>query len=346
LPKSLQEFERAAALSPSDYRLWFALGRARERSGEMEGAETALRKALELAPHYAQVQWAFGNLLLRRGKTDEAFSIMRKAVAGEPTFANPAVATAWQIYDGDVPGVLQAAGDSPQAKSVLTSLLARQKRFDEAFQVWNSLPETDKQKTFRPNSDELLQQLLQARKFRDALRVQTQIAVSDADKAAAEKFSNAGFETEVRPANQNLFEWQIADGAQPVIGVDEKQKQEGNRSLVLAFNSTSGQDFRAVQQTVVVAPNTRYKFEVSYRSELKTPATLKWEIIDTSVQDGRVLAATEAVPNNSDWAALGAAFTTSPNTEAVTIRLVRMPCTMAVCPISGKVWFDDFRLVK
>ncbi|MDQ3798250.1 MAG: tetratricopeptide repeat protein [Acidobacteriota bacterium] len=343
LSKSLAEFETATALSPNDYRLWFALGRARDRAGDAEGAEAAMRKALELAPHYAQVQWAFGNILLRRGKPDEAFAVMRKAVEGDATFANPAVSIAWQIFDGDVSRISQAVGDSPQAKSVLSAFLARQKRFDEAFAAWNALSEKDKKETYRQSGDELLKQLLQAKKFRDALDVQTQLAAPDAEKPAPEKITNAGFETAVNTASPSVFEWQIADGAQPVIGVDDKQKRNGNFSLVLAFNSPNGQDFRAVQQTVVVSPNKTYKFEVSFRSELKTSGSVKWEIVDAAA-DGKVLAATQAVPGSADWSKLTATFTAPAATEAVTIRLARTACTAPACPISGRIWFDDFRL--
>jgi len=344
VPKSLREFEQAVALSPNDYRLWFALGRARERSGDAEGAESAMRQALALAPHYAQVQWAVGNVLLRRGKTDEAFAEIRRAVESDAAFANPAVSTAWQFFDGDLSQISRAVGDSPQAKSTVSAFLARQKRFDEAFQAWNTLSESDKRETYRQGSDELLKHLLQAKKFRDALSVQTQIDLSETEKPAVEKIANAGVETKVNTGNPSVFEWQIAEGTQPTIGVDDKHKKSGNFSLVIAFNSANGQDFRAVQQTVVVAPNEKYRFEVFFRSELKTTATLKWEIVDAA--DGKILATTEAIAGNSDWSALKAAFTASPNTEAVTIRLARMNCNAAICPIAGKVWFDDFSLDK
>ena len=342
LPKSLAEFERAAALSPYDYRLWFALGRARDRAGDAEGAELAMRKASERAPHYAQVQWSLGNVLLRRGKADEAFAEIRKAVESDAAFANPAVSIAWQIFDGDAARVSQAVGDSAQAKSVLSAFLARQKRFDEAFGTWNSLSEKDKKETYRQSSDELLKQLLQAKKFRDALDVQTQIALPDSVKPVAEKITNEGFETGVNTGSPSVFEWQIADGAQPAIGVDDKQKTGGTYSLVIAFNSPNGQDFRAVQQTIVVSPNKTYKFEVFSRSDWKTPASLKWEIVDAA--DGKILAATPAAPNSTDWSKLTAAFATASTTEAVTLRLARAACGAPVCPVSGRIWFDDFRL--
>ena len=68
LAKSLAQYEQAVALAPNDYRLWLALGNARERAGNPAGAEVALRKALELAPNYSFVKWTLGNILLRQGK--------------------------------------------------------------------------------------------------------------------------------------------------------------------------------------------------------------------------------------------------------------------------------------
>src|SRR5215203_6481429 len=101
LPKSLAEFEQATALSPYDFRHWFELGRARERSGDTEDAEKAFRRALELAPNYSQVQWGLGNFLLRQGKEAEAFTQIRKAAESDKTFASPAIASAWQLFQGD-----------------------------------------------------------------------------------------------------------------------------------------------------------------------------------------------------------------------------------------------------
>jgi Flp pilus assembly protein TadD len=98
IARALGELETAAALAPANYAAWLDLGRARERSGDTEGAETALRRALELAPNYSRVRWALGNALLRQGRLDEAFPEIRKAVAGDKTFGTPAVVAAWRIH--------------------------------------------------------------------------------------------------------------------------------------------------------------------------------------------------------------------------------------------------------
>lgn len=343
LARSLAEYEKAVALSPNDYRMWFALGKARERSGDAVGAELALKKAIELAPNYSRLRWVYGNILLRQSKTAEAFVELRQAAETDKTFIAPLVATAWQIFDGDLAQIKQNIGDSTQINFVLPTFLAKQNRLDEAFSIWDSLPADDKKTTFRQNGEELFNQLLETKKYRDALRVKAQISESNVEISAVGIISNGGFETDIKP-NADIFAWQIADGIQPQIGFDVSQKRGGNQSLVLVFNSSSGQDFRLVSQTVVVESGKNYGFEAAYKANLKTSVTLRWEIVDAS--DNKVLTTTEAVATETDWTGLTANFTVPETTQAVTIRLAREVCKLPPCPIAGKIWFDDFNLVS
>ena len=344
LPRALAEYEQAVSLSPDDFRFWFDLGKARERSGDSAGAEKALRKALELAPNYSRIHWTLGNLLLREGNTEEAFVEIRRAVENDSNYANPAVNTVWQFFGGDVSLISRKIGDSDQIKFALVSFLANQKRYDEAMELWNKLPATDKKTVYQANGQVLLQALLAAKRFRDALAVQSQIGAPETEEFAIGKISNGGFENNITPTGALSFGWKIADGIQPQVGFDDQQKHGGNRSLVIVFNSPAGNDFRGVQQTVAVEGGKHYNFECFARSELKSTATVKWEIIDAA--DNTILASTAAVPEKSDWSALTTEFATAATTQAVTIRLARVPCPTSLCSIAGRVWFDDFNLRK
>lgn len=342
LSKSLTEYEKAVSLSPNDYRLWSDLGKARDRSGDSIGAEKALRKALELAPNYSNLHWTLGNLLLREGNTEEAFAEIRKAVENDSNYSDPAVSTVWNFFGGDTSQIAQKIGDSPQIKSALAVFLAKQNRFDEALALWNGLSESDKETAYKKNGEAILQALTGAKRFRDALLIKSQIDPSSTGKFEVGKISNGGFETAVSQSNADIFDWRIDDGLQPQIGFDDQQKHGGNRSLVVVFNSSPGNEFRNVQQMVAVEGNKHYSFETFARSDLKTQATVRWDILDAA--DSKLLASTAAVANNSDWSPLTAEFTTAPTTQAVIIRLTRIPCPTSICPISGKVWFDDFSL--
>jgi tetratricopeptide (TPR) repeat protein len=343
LPKSAAEFEQAVALSPYDFRLWFELGKARERRGNAEGAEKAFRKALELAPNYSQVHWALGNFLLRQGNEAEAFAEIRKAAEGDKNYANPAVSSAWQLFQGDTARIKSYVGESPNLKAAFALVLAKEKRFDEALDVWKSLPEAARTAEFKANGGEIYQKMLEAKKYRSALEIFSDISASDEQQFALGRITNGGFETNISPQNPDVFEWQIGEGVEPQIFVDKTQKHGGEISLVIVFNNKDGKAFRNISQAVAVEANRKYVFETFYKSDLKTATTFKWEIVD-AVDNARILASTEAIAANADWTSLKTEFVVPETTEAVLVRLARVPCNTTLCPISGKLWFDDFSL--
>jgi hypothetical protein len=339
ISKSLAEYEKATALSPHNYLFWLALGKARERAGDREAAEKALRRAVELAPNYAHVRWTLGNVLVRRGKSDEGFGEIRRAAESDATFMAPAIASAWQIFDGDIAAVKKAIGDSPQTSAALAVFLAKQKRFDEALAAWNALPAEAKTTTFKQNGEALYNQLLTDKKYRSAVALYPQVNPNAAESFAVGRIDNGGFERDVKMREAMAFEWQIAEGAQPQIILDNQQKRGGERSLLFVYNSPDGKNLRGAAQTVAVEAGKKYRFSAFYKSDLKTTATLRWEISDAA--DGKVLGVSGAVAEKADWTNLSTEFSTNAATEAVVIRLARADCKSAICPISGKIWFDD-----
>ncbi len=335
--RSLSEYEKTAALSPNNYLVWLELGKARERSGDQNGAESALRKSLELAPQYSKVQWTLGNALLRDGKTDEAFAEIRKAVAGDESYTNSAAGTAWQIFDGDMAAVRRAIGDSTRLNAAIATLLAGQKRYDESFDIWNSLPNSEKKASLKDLGEALYKQMIEGRKFRYALAIASEIGMYE--PAAANLLSNSGFEKALKTQNTDIFEWSIQDGNSPRIGQTSGQKHSGDYSLLISFLN-GGRDFRAVSQTVALEPGRIYSLELFYRSDIKTDAVFKWEISDTA--DGKVIAASPPLAKTAEWTGMEAKFTVPENSDAVVVKLVRENCEAAICSVTGNLWFDDF----
>jgi len=342
LAVSASEFEKATSLAPYNYLLWLELGRSRERTGDATGGERALRRAKEFAPNYSDVQWALGNNLVRQGKMDEGFAEMRNAVAGDEKYASAAAATAWEFFDGDMARVGQMIGDSSRIHVALVGYLGRQKRFDEAFAIWDSIQPEEKTTLYKQAGTELYGYLLEAKKFRLASQVFSQVLAGDGENAAPGRIANGGFEYPIKPHDAFIFEWHIAEGAQPQISPDTGQKRGGERSLVMILASATGKEFRAVSQTVIVEPGKPYTFDLFYKTELKASSTFNWEIVDAV--DGKVLASSEPVNANSDWTSQRVKFNAPASTEAVVIRLARVQCGAAICPINGRIWFDDLGL--
>ncbi len=338
--KTLKELETAVAVSPNNYLYWFELGRARERSGDADGAERALRRALALAPNYSRVQWALGNALLRQGRTDEAFEEIKKAVTGDASLADSAAATAWLFFDGDVGRIQRALSGSTRFEAAVAGVLIREKKFDEAMQIWSGLPADEKRTSLQETGKMLIGKLLAGKRFRDAVRVSEDIS-SGSGGPRSGHVTNGGFESPVRPDTAAIFEWQIAPGLQPQIVLSGAQKHGGNNSLFFVFNSSDAKDFRIVSQTIAVVPGEAYELEIFYRSDLKTSAEFKWEIVDAA--DGKQLAVTGPVANKAEWTALHIGFKVPPATDGITIRLARIGCNQ-ICAVTGNLWFDDISL--
>lgn len=342
LSRSLAMYDKAVALEPANYLYWLALGRAKERNGDPEGAEKALLRAADLAPNYSEVLWSLGNTLIRNGKSDGGFERIKRAVAIDPKFAPPSAALAWDLYEGDIGEVRKAVGDSPAVTMSLALLLAGESRFSEAFALWKSLPRAGTDTTFAEPGARLRDSLLSAKRFREAAIVQNDL-VADGGPAVA-TVSNPGFESDIAVTGAGAFEWKIGDGELPSVGLSIEEKHAGERSLVIVFGEGRRELFRTVEQTIAVEPGVRYELQFYYRTDLKSEKTVGWEVVDAV--SGEVLARSDAFAAASDWAALAVPFAASDTSDAVTIRLVREQCVAVQCDIAGRLWLDDISLKK
>jgi tetratricopeptide (TPR) repeat protein len=340
LNRSLNEYEQATALSPDNFLMWLALGKSRNLNGDADGALAAFRRASELAPNYSQVQWILGNTLVRRGQLDEGFAFISKAAASNTDYAGPAASIAFQMFDGDIARVREKLGDNNVTNAALASILAEQQRYDDAVAVWDVV--ADKRSSQRKLGESLAAKLAAAGRFRLAAHVLSDLAESDAEKPVVGEVVNGGFEDGVKQKNAGLFEWQIADGGQPQIGLAEGQAHGGKYNLWFMFNSFEAAAFRSASKTVPIEPGAEYEFEMFYRSDLKTSATLKWEIADAG--STFAIASTSAMVPAAEWTPLRVRFRAKPDTDGITIRLARDGCAGPSCPINGKLSVDDFSL--
>ena len=343
IPRSLAEYETSVALSPHNFIYWLALGQARERDGDRSVAETAYRRALELAPNYARTKWALGNNLVRQGKIDDGFAMIRGAVEQDATFASPAVVAAMQVFDGDVQLVASVLGPSPAAAAELAKYLANEGRYDEALVAWDRVASDAKLTTLRETGIAIRSKLLEAKKYRGAAAVTASIEPNEAKRPINEAVANGGFETGVETQNADVFEWQIGY-PYPLIGLSENQPKEGRYSLLMRFPTAARLDLATVSRTVVVEPGAKYDLSLSYRADLNTRAEFRWEVV--SAADGKQLAVSEPLAHSAGWTDVTLQLTVPGDRDGITFRLIRENCSSAACTVSGNVWFDDFELKR
>lgn len=343
LREALLRYERAVSLSPHDHRLWMELGRARAQAGDEEGGERALRHAVALAPNYSMPRWYLGNLLLRAGREPEAFAELRRAAEIDPALHTQIFTAAWSYFGGDVRAVGAAVGDSREARARLVEHLLTQKRLDEALVLWATFKPEERREQAASGAG-LTRALIEAGRQRKALEVYAEVQPGAAQEVAAGKLSNGGFEREVASNSGNPFDWVVRPAPQAQMNIDARNAREGRRALRLEFNAPGEFTLGQFSQLVLVEPRARYRLSYAVRTEdLKSAATLVVQVADAS---GRALAsAPPAPPGTNDWQQVTLEFA-APAAEAVTLKVVRAGCPDGLCPIFGKVWYDDFNLQR
>ncbi len=357
LPQAVREYELAASLSPHDYRLWLKLGRARELTGDTAaaaGGEKALRRAVELAPGYADPRWFLGNYLLRQGRDAEAFAELQKAAEINPVrYQGPVLDVAWQLYGGNIEAMLGAMGGTNALRAALVDYLLGRQQYDDARRLWQSL-DAEQRQPQRALGEKLQRALFGQKQFAAVLDIQRGFGGTSGDTSAAATVQpsvgalvNGGFEGPVAPPGKSFFDWQVVPVAQAQINLDERQRHGGARSLRIIFDATSPLDFRNVSQFVVVEPSARYQLEFYVRAEeLKGVSTPLAEVVDAA-DPARVLAHSAPLQQGTEeWQQVALDFTTGAQAEGITVRLNRSPCDALVCPLFGKVWYDDFTLQR
>jgi hypothetical protein len=274
---------------------------------------------------------------VRNGETDSGFEQIKRAMVGDPQLAMPAVAFAYQFFDGDLDQVRSVTGNVVSANSALAVLLARQKRYDEASVVWQAIGSYDSD-AIVSSGRSLVNELISAKKFAEALKVNATIDTSSA--FLAEKIADGGFEDAVKLEGASPFDWQIGQGSQPQVLQSTSQPHGGERSLVLRYSSNDGNGLKSISQTVVVRPNSKYSITGFYHSDIKSDGKLVWQVTDAA--SGAVIGESTLAPANG-WTGFSVDFRLG-NADAVVVQFMVKSCGSALCPISGSIWFDDIEL--
>lgn len=341
LARSLIEYETAVAISPNNFNTWVDLGKARSLNGDADAALAAYKRALELAPNYAVVQWVYGNALIRQGETDAGFPLIAKAASSNSDYAQPAALTALEIFGGDIDKTRRGLGDTDATNAALAAVLAGQGHFDEAFDAWSKLTEAESPKA-KQMGETLIEKFVAAKRYQLAARVASRLRTGDGEKPEIGRITNGGFENGVKLRNAALFEWQIAEGTQPEIGLSEGQPHDGKYCLLIMFHTFETASFRSISQTAAVEPGAEYEAAIYYRSDVKTAASLKWEIDDAMTTVA--IASTPPIIPVADWTPVTVRFRVPPDSEGIIIRFVREGCVGPSCPVNGNLSLDDISI--
>lgn len=342
LDESLKKYEKVVRLAPHDYRWWIELGRAREQSEDMAGAEAAFRRAVELAPTYTLPHWQAGNFYLRQGEVDKAFAELKKASESNPVYRQQVYSIIWDYFDKDPARLEQIAGDAPNARADLALFYAAKERAEDSLRMWNTLAPEQK-KANEKVSRVIAQALFEKKYFRSAVGFTREIGIET--EAQVEKFQNAGFESAIGKEDDSYFSWKLIPAEKVDVRLDPSQKHGGNRSLRIVFNGFGAAQYYQFYQIVAVEPLAKYRLSFWARTEnLKSAGNPLIEVVNAN--DDKLIKASDAFPDGSnDWQEIKIDFVTPPSSEGIIVRVGRAFCGNQ-CPLFGSIWLDDFSISK
>lgn len=338
---AVSEYQLAVTLSPNDYRYWMEFGRALEASGDREGGEKALRRAVDLAPAYSHPRWYFGNLLLREGKLDEAFQQLAHAAEADDQMRGQVYGMAMQVFGGDVNEIARVATRSPAGRMQFAVFLANNRKFDDAMRVWATISAADR-RAQSALSLEFRKVLLDAKQFHFAIEVMREIVP---DPPQSGQIWNGGFENALAPAGANSFDWVINTRPQALISIDS-QAHSGHSSLRLVFKANNLEKI-PVSQVVVVEPGVQYRLECFVRTDNLSSASTPILVIRDAFDSAPLAQAKPLATGTNDWQQVTLDFKTNPQHDGIIIGFDRAACgNEKLCPIFGTVWYDDFNLQR
>jgi Flp pilus assembly protein TadD len=347
LPGAIHEYQEAALHRPDDYVLWLNLARALEVNGDVAGALTASRQAVQLAPYYARPHWQLGNLLLRAGQRDEAFQELSQAGASDPTLLPGTIDLAWQLSGGDPRFVKQAIQpQTPDAYLALAQYFRKRAEVTEAIAMYVSAGSAAEQER-----GSYLAELISAKRFPEAYALWSvdhpaNPVGHDPAPPGTAVMIDPGFEQESN-LHEPGFRWCAGNKAQTLtLSLDADAPREGRSSLRVDFDGDSDPGAPVISQLVLVAPHSHYQLQFAARTAALVSGGLPLVlVIDAGNQ--QVLGQSLEFPEetNNIWHDFIIGFNSSESTSAVQITLQR-ECSKSPCPIFGRLWLDNFSLLK
>ena len=340
---SIRNFEETVRRSPWDFRWWIELGRAYEQAERPVEAELAFKRAVALAPAYTFPQWQIGNFYLRQDRSDEAFPYLTRTTEKSLIYREQVFALAWDYFDKDPAKVEQLAANTPDVRITLAHFYAQRGAAEDALRVWNSVSEEDRAR-YPQILKNITQYLYTKRFFRQTIELARQSEI-DPD-AREETVTNAGFEKFIGDPEATLFGWRInrSDSALEIV-TDPGTRIEGQRSLKLLFKGYSKPELYNVTQLVAVEPRARYRLTFMIRvDKLRTGGEPLLEVVD-SKNDVSLVRSAPFPLGSHDWQRWDLEFLVPETCDGITIRTTRDSCGEN-CPITGAVWYDDFKLER
>ncbi len=338
---AVRYYKSAVQLNPHSARYWFDLAGTYQVLGDVPNQTAALEQAIHADSMTPDVAWQAANLYLVQGENEKALREFSVVMANDTSLAGSAVQYCWRI-NPDVDALLRdVVPHTADAYIAFLNLLETKEETRSTFKVWDALMQT-RQPFDRRYLYEYFHFLIQHKEVDQAVLVWQQAAtrfgLSSYLPSSSNLIVNGSFSLDVLNAG---FDWQYQKQRSVTLTLDPSDFHSGRRSLLITFDGPGITD-AGIYQLVAVQPNTTYDFSAYYKNgELEGAGGPHLTIQDMYSQ--AVYFDSDEMKESGFWKSVDGEFTTSPDGKLVVLHVRRLP---EGSPIRGKLWVDDFHLVR
>ena len=339
---AIANYQIAVHLNPYVAQYWLDLAVAYQILGRTREQEDSVNRAAGADPMSPHVAWEAANLFLVQGDREKALRHFRIVLANDPQAVDSALQLCWRAT-GDVSLILDdVLPPRPDLYFSFLQLLMRKNETAAARNVWNRL--VGLHQVFSSQlAFPYFRFLIAQREVAEAQTVWQQLAVLDPSlqsylPTAENLIVNGGFEENLLNGG---FDWLYELEPHVVLAIDTSDFHSGARSLSITFDGQSAAG-AGISELIPTKPNTEYEFSAQFKAEeLESASGPRFAIDDAYTGTSYVL--TDDVIGTNPWRQQQARFQTGPNTNLVSLKIVRQPANPL---IRGKLWIDDLRLVE
>ncbi len=364
--EAVADLRQAAQVSPNDYRYWLELGKAYDANGQATEAETAMQRAVVLAPQYFETRWALANLRLRAGKTEASLDDFREAVAlsgslygnASPPPDRLATLNAYNAISGalgmNLDALRRITPTHSAARSYLAEFLAGHDAMDQALEIWRQLP-ADDLTSYRNLIAQLTRELQAKNRFTEAREVWLKFSALEGVSSDSENnlIANSGFE--LSPLREKYttevdlgegFDWAIRRHPEVRAIRSNLAAHAGSYGLQLSFIASMSSGFGEVSQLIAVEASRQYR--LSYFVKTKNISSSPTETPFIGITDAvnpALFNLRSAVPGGTnDWSEQSITFSVPEGTRGLRLT-IHAPQLKTIDNLRiAEFWLDDFTL--
>ena len=340
LPRAFEQYRIATSLNPHDAQFWINLSSLEPMFAGDVGQATAMDRAVQADPRNPLVAFDAADFFLVRGETGKALREFRVLIEGDSTQAYNALQHCLHIADVDTI-LKESVPPQPAAYLAFIDLLTTKNDSAGALKAWEALVRLG-HPLDTSRALPYVDYLISHRDIAHAVQAWNEtISLNNLPSYVTggdNLIVNSGFDSDILNGG---FDWRYRRHANVEVALDPSNFHAGHRSLAITFDGPGISD-TGIFQLIPVSPGAEYEFSAYFKSD-KMDGAGGPHLALQDAYTGVDLFQTDELKNSDVWKEVSGDFTTPLDAQLVALRLVRIPPDS---PIRGKLWLDNFRLVK